>query len=173
MKNIFIIGLTAILLQACTTAIPRSEMYPNPNVYVFLDNKALNGKMEVGSVTLSPDMPTMGIVVTKEEFKGALEEGISKSGWQIKTRSALYTLNANFVEQNYPFSLFNSKVFSVVDYRLINNKTGKTVYKQKVNIPCVVTLAQVFDGAQRQLQAMKCSVSENITHVLRDINNQF
>jgi hypothetical protein len=173
MKHICLALLAAFSLSACATAIPRTEMQPNPNIYVFLDNKNLNNNVSVGNVSLSSAMPTMGIIVTKEEFKGALEIGITKAGWQSKpAKPAGYTLSANFVDQDIPFTLFNSKVFSIVDYTLINNKTGNVAYHQKVTIPCVVTLAQVFDAQMRELQARKCSVSENITHVLRDINNK-
>lgn len=171
LKKFLLACLASLLLAACATPIPASQMMPNKNVYPFLDNPTLNHNVEIGAVSLSPEMPTTGFIVAPVEFKKVLQDSVAQAGWST-TGKAAYSLNANFVEHEVPFSMFNSKVFSIVDYDLKNTATGVSVYHQQVKIPCVVTMAQEFDGVLRQQRALNCSVGENVTHVLRDINSK-
>jgi uncharacterized lipoprotein YmbA len=171
MKKI-LITLSALLLSACATPIPAKEMMPNPNVYSQLDHNGLTKNVSVGKITLSSEMPKVGFVVTEPEFSNTLKDALEKAGW-LGSKNAKYSLSAHFVKFDQPFTLFNTKIFSVVDYTLTNTKTNQTVYNQNVQIPCVKGMGEVWDANLRQIETLKCAIREYVTHVLRDLNSKF
>ena len=167
-----LILVIALFLSACATPIPAAEMMPNPNIYNQLDTGKLTKNVSVGKVQMSDDMPKSGLVVTEEEFRLTLTNALQNAKWQNST-NAKYTLNATFVKFEQPFTLFNTKIFSVVNYELVDTKNGTVPYKQTVKIPCVKGMGEYFDGNIRQVQTMLCSIRENVTHVFRDLNSKF
>ena len=92
---------------------------------------------------------------------------------QQKGQHAGLSKAANFIEFDQPFTLFNTKIFSEVKYTVNAVPSGHVVYQQTVKIPCVLGITDVFDADARRIEAMKCSIRENVTHMMRDINSKF
>lgn len=174
MRFTLFILIAAFAISGCTSiGYTPAEMKPKETVYSFLDENELNKNVKIGSVTLAPEMPKYGYVVKDTLFKEALRQAFDQAGWLNETNKAKYSLNAHFIKHEVPFSVFNTKVFSVVHYDLIERRTGKKVYDQTIKMPCVIGMGEIYDGNQRLIAAHACSVRENTTHLLRDLNNNF
>ena len=169
----FLVSFLPLVIAACAVPIPASEMMPNPMVYNHLDDNSLTNNVAVGQVTISEDMPSTGFVVTEKEFKAVLDTALNKANWHSKKAKPIYALNADVLEFDQPITLFNTKIFSIVHYELISKADGNIVYQQTVKIPCVKGMGEYFDGNTRQIETMKCSIRENVTHVFRDLNSKF
>lgn len=165
--------ILALPLTACAVPIPASEMLANPNIYLQLDHGKLTNAVDVGAISIGPHAPTAGLVVTKEEFANALRQSLSGADWYAASKPSKYTLEANFIGFDQPFTVFNTKIFSEVNYTLKKKKTDDVVYQQNVKIPCIKGMGEIWNGDARQIETMKCSIRENVTHVLRDLNSKF
>ncbi len=165
--------LCLLMLSGCAAPIPAEEMLANPNIYTQINKSALTKSVAVDKVTLSTSMPSTGLVVTPSEFSRALEISLNKAGWYSNKNSEKYNLSAYFVGFDQPFTLFNTKIFSEIKYELANKKTGSLVYQQTVKIPCVIGMGEVFNADMRQIETLKCSIRENVTHMMRDLNSKF
>lgn len=165
---------TGLLLTGCATPIPAEQMLANSNIYPQLSGSpALSHAVSIGHVSLSSSLPTTGVVVTQEEFSKALEISLGRAGWLAPQGGAKYQLSANFIDFDQPFTLFNTKMFSEVAYTVNAVPSGNVVYQQTVKIPCVLGITDVFNADARRIETMKCSIRENVTHMMRDINSKF
>lgn len=173
MQKIIIFLLLVTGLTGCVAPIPANEMVANKNIYTQINKTSLHHQVAVDKVTLSPAMPTAGIIVTSEEFSKALTMSLEQAGWYAKGTQSNYGLSANFIGFDQPFTLFNTKIFSEVNYTVENKRTGKTVYQETIKIPCVLGIGDVFDANLRQIETLKCSIRENVTHLIRDLNSKF
>lgn len=170
-----IAAVLAVSLAGCSTAVPIAavRMVANPNVYDHLDQNQLTHAVAVGKVSVSPAAPTQGWVVTPEEFARALEISMRQAGWYADQGAARYNLSATFVGFERPFAMFSTKMFSEVKYTMEDRKSKSVVYQRTVKIPCVVTMGEVYDANARDAQTMVCSIRENVTHMMRDLNASF
>lgn len=173
MLRFVLLLILTLPLAACAIPIPANEMLANPNIYVQLDQGKLTKAVDIGTVSIGPHAPTSGLVVTKEEFATALRQSLIGANWYSQGQTEKYILDANFLGFDYPFTVFNTKVFSEVNYTLKKKKSDEVVYQQNVKIPCVKGMGEIWDGNARQIATMKCSIRENVTHLLRDLNSKF
>ncbi len=178
MKKILSVMSVAAVLAASLTGcsadpIAAVHMVANPNVYDHLDKNQLTHAVSVGKVSVSPAAPTKGLVVTPEEFARALEISMRQAGWYADQNAARYNLSATFIGFERPFTMFSTKMFSEVKYTMDDRKTGSVVYQRTVKIPCVITMGEVYNATVRDTQTMMCSIRENVTHMMRDLNAKF
>jgi len=179
--RIICILLMSFALAACGTTsgheFTPEQLAPNANVYGFLDQNKLGNAVSVGTVTASESMPKKSwmnsTVVTDTGFKQTLEQSLQKAGWLNTTNNPTYTLNAQLVNQDVPFALFDKKVIMTIQYMLLNNMTQAVDYQENVQMSCPIAFGiGTIQQVENAEEAVRCSVSENITQFMRSLNSK-
>lgn len=163
----FICLMLCLLLTACMPPFKAEEYVANRNIYPGLNKSRLASNVQI-VLTETKDP-----VVSPEELKRALEMSFDKAGWLKKSGSPRYNFSASFQKFQVPFAVFNTQIIAYIEYKMLDTRTGKYLYHETVHVPCTKGMGEIWDGAQRQIATAKCALSENITHLIRDLNSKF
>jgi hypothetical protein len=167
MKSLLVL-IALFSLSACVPPLPSGEMVPMAQIYSQLPkNNALERSINLGKITVLEDAD-MGGLVTPENYQEAMLNALLSSGMKMRSGDkAKYTLDAELIELDMPFALFESTITSKAHYILRQIDNGKVVVNETVTIPYTAKFAESFDGEQRMRIAVAKSIRENITHMLR------
>ncbi len=173
LNKLFYILPLCLLLPACAPVLKSHEMMPKMQAYDGISSsKMLNKNISVSSVVVKKGLGGMVAPITDAEYRDALVSALRLSGW-YGGDTGKYRLDANLLEVDQPYIGFNFTVTAKAEYTLTDKKTGKVRYHDILTLPCTVTMAEAFVGEVRLRNATSCAVGENITHLLKVLDQRF
>ena len=158
-----------LLLSACMPPINSTQIMPSSVLYEQIKiNPRLKDTIEVRHVVVPDGTGGYSAAVTKEHYGEALKMALLTSGLASKGKgNGKYYLDATILDVDQPFALFSITVISVIDYKLVDKATTRTIYEETITMPHTVGATESFDGSQRLRMATAMSLRENITHLIK------
>lgn len=104
------------------------------------------------------------------DFKAALSDSLNKAGLLSAAGNAPYTLKAKLVRVDQPVFGMDFKVTSDVEYSLIDNASGKEIFREVLSTPYTATVSDAFVGVTRLRLANEGSARENIAALLKRLS---
>lgn len=108
--------------------------------------------------------------VTNEDFKGALETSLVKSGMFKSAGSGGYQLDAFITSIDQPMVGVSMRVSMEVNYSLSRN--GNPVWRKSIKSTYVAPLGEAFVGAVRVRKATEGAARENISILIRSLDEK-
>jgi hypothetical protein len=111
-------------------------------------------------------------LVSNEMFREALVAALRRSnlfrGVETEAR-ADWELHADFLAHGQGVGL-DYRAAMVVQYRIVQQRSGTEIWRQGINSRHEVTVSQAFSGATRTIMANEGSVRENLTQLIALMN---
>lgn len=108
--------------------------------------------------------------ISNEDFKNALETSLVKSGMFKSVGSGGYQLDAFITSVDQPPFGISMKVDMEVNYSL--SRKGTTVWRKSIKSSYVAPLNEAFVGAVRVRKATEGAARENISLLIRSLNEK-
>jgi hypothetical protein len=108
--------------------------------------------------------------VTNEDFKGALETSLVKSGMFKSAANGGYRLDAFIASIDQPIMGFSMRVNMEVNYSLSRN--GAPVWRKSIRSSYVAPVGEAFVGAIRLRKATEGAARENISLLIRALDEK-
>lgn len=166
-----------LMLSACAQP-------PLPSGYMMIEqgfvetlpaNPSVDHHITLGEVTVAEnavgDLVVVG-AVTPQALREALLNALMTAGFHQRDAShANYVLTAHLSRLEQDNIGLEMSAIASIDYRLTEQKTGREVYSETISVPYTMTVGEIFDGQIRAKLVTLKSISENLTHLMRQLSN--
>lgn len=165
-----------LLLAACASPpLPSAYMMIEPGFVETLPaNPAIDHNVTLGEVTVADsamgDQVVVG-AVTPQALREALLNALMTAGLhQRDATHAKYILSAHLNRLEQDIVGWEMSAIASIDYRLTEQKSGREIYAETISIPHTMDVGDAFDGALRAKLATLKAISENLTHLTRQLS---
>lgn len=103
-------------------------------------------------------------------FQAALQQSLDKAGLLSTSSEAPFSLRANLLQVDQPLFGLNFEVTTEVEYTLVDNASGKVLFREKVRTPFTAGVGDSFMAVKRLRLANEGSAKENIAALLKRLS---
>ncbi len=169
MRRLLCLSLFSLVLTGCASSakidgmtVAESQARANTYAPALQENLQLSD-VEGGQGT----NPLWTSEIAGADFQTALQNSLNNAGLLSKASAAPYSLHAKLVRVQQPLFGLDFKVTSDVEYSLIDNASGKEVFRETLSTPYTAGVGDAFVGTTRLRLANEGSARENIGALLK------
>lgn len=168
MLRLLCVSLFALVLTGCASSAKVENMMVNDQPAPTQSyDPALRDNLQVKGVEGGEKTnPLWTSEIEGADFRSALEQSLGKAGLLGLADMAAYSLQANLVSVDQPLIGFSFTVTSVVEYSLVENSSGRVVWKESVQAPFTAGMGDAMYGVTRLRLANEGSARQNIKLLL-------
>lgn len=165
--RLIMIAAVALAAAACASASkPGAMVAPVTEGTMIAENSALKEAFSVGTVTGGKKTsPLWKSNVSSEDFAEALRQSLAAHA-MLAASGGKYTIDAELVELKQPMVAVNSKVTSVVGYKVTDTATGAVVFSETITNAYTAKLGDALLGVERLRLANEGSIKGNIAQLI-------
>ncbi len=170
MKHYLAAAMLLLALSACTPKMDPARMLPMSDLVQQLEpNPALEDRIIVREVAVNQDAEhNMVSSINAETFRETLTVGLISAKLAVRGGApGEYALDARMVEFDTPGFGFSFDVPCTVEYTLVRLKDNATIYHDTIRQQGHAGFVDSFEGHERAVMAMSYAVRENVTHLIR------
>lgn len=177
MRKILLCSLLCVLLSGCAEPVflPGAAVKPDISILHQIQSKKFAKGLSVGEVK-SAKIPVVIVYdnqvyhISSETFREAINSSLMTTNLYGGPKSK-YFIDVDVQPMDLPLFALNYTTTSTIHYEIKDAKNGKSVYDEKVSVPCTVKFFEELNAQNRLQKVTVCAIKENITHFLRTISN--
>ncbi|WP_256657372.1 hypothetical protein [Pseudomonas sp. 2FE] len=172
MLRLLFASVFAIVLTGCASSAKIEGMTVSDNQAQALQfDKPLHDNLQLSEVAGGEKTnPLWTSEIDGTAFQAALHQSLNNAGLLSASSQAPFALRAKLQRVDQPLFGLDFEVTTEVEYTLVDNVSGKVLFREVVRAPFTAGVGDAFYGVKRLRLANEGSAKENIAALLKRLS---
>ncbi len=172
MLRLLLASVFAIVLTGCASSAKIEGMTVGDNQAQALQfDQPLRDNLHLSEVAGGQKTnPLWTSEIEGADFRAALSQSLDNAGLLSASSAAPFTLRADLLKVDQPLFGLDFEVTTEVEYTLVENASGKVLFREKLRTPFTAGVGDAFIAVKRLRLANEGAAKENIAALLKRLS---